>query len=67
MDKNSTATITVNAINLDKAVEFTDFSMTNISYGAKVTVSLTKEGLLFTNTGNVSSDVTGPWTIAEFY
>lgn len=64
---NSTATITVNAIDIDKAIEFTDFTMTNTSYGAKVSASLTEEGILLTNTGSPSSTVTGPWTVVEFY
>ena len=62
---NSTATITVNAIDLDKAIEFTDFTMTNTGYGAKVSASLTEEGILLTNTGSPSSTVTGPWNFIK--
>ena len=64
---NSTATIPLDGIDIDKAIEFTDFTMTNVSYGAKVSVSLTEEGILLTNTGSPSSTVTGPWTVVEFY
>ena len=41
--------------------------MTNTGYGAKVSASLTEEGILLTNTGSPSSTVTGPWTVVEFY